>query len=121
MHLFWHPEDDDWQLSPEPFDPAEGGCAAYIGAGNGPVPVGARAWTVFTGGEWVDRELAVREVGAGEAAALDAADAAAAEELRLEEAAQADRVVRRPARAGPGPHRHSALSLGRHQLPLLGD
>ena len=97
QHLFWHPEEDEWHLSPKPFDPAEDGCTAYIAARRGgPVPSGARAWRVAVGGEFVDRELTVCEVGAEEAAALDAADEADAERRRLEEAAQADRVVRRP-------------------------
>ena len=110
-HLFWHPELDQWHIDDHAFDPAKKNCWASIGAGGGPVPAGARAWTVYTGGKWGARELTVREVGAEEAAALDAADAAAAEALRLEEAAQADRVVRRPARAGPGRRCHSTLPL----------
>jgi hypothetical protein len=100
QHLFWHPETDRWLLSSNPYDPAKKDSVAFIAARGGPVPAGARAWSVFTGGKWVDRELTVREVGgrlgaaeeaAAEAAALDAADAAAAEGLRLEEVAQADR------------------------------
>ena len=117
-HLFWHPEKDEWFLDSHPFDPAEDGCTAHIAARGGPVPAGARVWSVFTGGGWGDAELTVREVGAEEAAALDAADAAAAEGLRLEEAAQAERVVRRPARAGRGRRCHFNLPLGRHRLPL---
>jgi hypothetical protein len=61
QHLFWHPEADEWLLSSIPYDPAEKTCVAFIGARGGPVPAGARAWRVFTGGEWVDRELTVRE------------------------------------------------------------
>ena len=60
------------------------------------MPAGARAWTVDTGGEWVARELTVREVGLEEAAALDAADAADAERRRLLEDPQAS--VRRTVR-----------------------
>ena len=121
-HLFWHPEEDEWTLSSKPFDPAEDGGVAYIAARGGPVPAGARAWTVDTGGEWVDVELTVCEVGAGEAAALDAADAAVAEGLRLEEVAQADRVVRRPAcPRWPGATLSFCTVIGRLWLPLLRD
>jgi hypothetical protein len=95
-HLFWHPELDEWHLSSNPYDPAKTGSVAYTAARGGPVPTGARAWSVFTGEEDVDVELTMREVGAEEAAAMDAADEADAERQRLEEAAQADRVVRRP-------------------------
>ena len=117
-HLFWHPKGDKWFLSYTPFDPAKPGGIANIAVRGGPVPAGARAWRVHTGGKYVDRELTVREVGAEEAAALDAADAAAAEGLRLEEAAQADRVVWRPAHAGPGATLPFHPAIGRHRLPL---
>jgi hypothetical protein len=121
-HLFWHPELDQWRLSSNPYDPAKKGSAANIAARGGPVPAGARAWTVDTGGKWVDVELTVREVGAAEAAALDAADAAAAEELRLEESAQADRVVRRPVcPRWPAATLSFHTDIGRHRLQLLRD
>jgi hypothetical protein len=122
MHLFWHPELDKWLLSSNPYDPAKKASVANIAARGGPVPAGARAWTVAVGGEWSDVELTVREVGLEEAAALDAADAAAAEELRLEEAAQADRVVRRPlCPRWPGATLSFRTAIGRLWLPLLRD
>jgi hypothetical protein len=123
-HLFWHPEEDQWRLASNPYDPAKKGSIAFanIAARGGPVPTGARAWRVVAGGKFVDRELTVREVGAEEAAALDAADAADAERRRLEEAAQADRVVRRPlCPRWPGATLSFRTAIGRLWLPLLRD
>jgi hypothetical protein len=62
-HLFRHPEFDDWHLSPKPFHPADYTCAAWISAAGGPVPTGARAWTVAddTGGS-VTAAVTAREV-----------------------------------------------------------
>ena len=62
-HLFRHSETDEWQLRSKPFDPADDGCVAWIPAAAGPVPTGARAWTVHTGGNvWGDAEVTAREV-----------------------------------------------------------
>ena len=61
-HLHRHPEFDRWNLANHPFDPADDGCAAYIPAAAGPVPTGARAWTIFGGGKWVEAEVTAREV-----------------------------------------------------------
>ena len=61
-HLFRHPDDDEWRLSVDPFDPAADGCCARIPAAGGPVPTGARAWGVSDGKKLVEREVTVREV-----------------------------------------------------------
>jgi hypothetical protein len=63
VHLYRHPEHDHWHLMNKPFDPTVTGCSAMIPAAGGPVPTGARAWTVVAdGGEWVGAEVTVREV-----------------------------------------------------------
>ena len=49
-------------FSDEPFDPMEAGCFACIAAAAGPVPTGARAWSVHIGVDWVDAEATAREV-----------------------------------------------------------
>ena len=53
MHLYYRAKSDRWVLDDEL---APEGTAEYasIAARGGPVPAGARAWTVDTGGEWVD-------------------------------------------------------------------
>jgi hypothetical protein len=61
-HLFRHPRLDLWQLSDKPFDPADNACSASVPAARGPVPTGARAWTVWVGAKWVDAEVTAREV-----------------------------------------------------------
>jgi hypothetical protein len=65
LHLFRHPE-DEWHLSPKPFDPATTACAAWIAAAGGPVPTGARPWWVAVadgvGGKFVEAEVTAREV-----------------------------------------------------------
>ena len=51
-HLHRDPKTDRWLLANNLFDPADGGCVAYIPAAGGPVPTDERAWTVHTGGGW---------------------------------------------------------------------
>jgi hypothetical protein len=62
MHFFRHPERDQWHLVNVPFDPAKSGGVACIAAVEGPVPTGARAWSVYTGGKWDVAEVTAREV-----------------------------------------------------------
>ena len=61
-HLYRHPELDDWHVMNQPFDPAVIGCLARIPAARGPVPTGARPWTVYDGAKWVQHEVTAREV-----------------------------------------------------------
>jgi hypothetical protein len=62
-HLFRHPETDMWQIMNKPFDPASTACLALIPTEGGPVPTGARAWKVHTGGDvFVELEVTAREV-----------------------------------------------------------
>ena len=62
-HLLRHPGLDQWHLSAEPFDPASAACVAWIPAVRGPVPTGARTWTVALGGaKWGEAEVTAREV-----------------------------------------------------------
>jgi hypothetical protein len=65
-HLFRHPGDDEWQLGTKPFDPAVTACVAYIPAAGGPVPTGARVWSVavwsVAGHGFDEREVTAREV-----------------------------------------------------------
>ena len=78
-HLFRHPDLDQWHLHPDPFDPAETNCTAYISAFSGPVPTGTRAWRVVAeAGGFVVADMTAREVDAVAAAALEAAREAAA-------------------------------------------
>ena len=63
VHLFRHPEHDEWHLTYKPFDPTDAACAAWIPAVGGHVPTGAQAWNVLdSDGEWVDAEATAREV-----------------------------------------------------------
>jgi hypothetical protein len=62
-HFYRHPGHDRWHLKSEPFDPANFACVAWVPAAAGPVPTGARAWTVHTGGNvWDEVEVTAREV-----------------------------------------------------------
>ena len=62
-HLYHYPEGDEWRLANKPFDPAATACVAWIPAAGGPVPTGARAWRVHTGGNvWDEAEVTAREV-----------------------------------------------------------
>jgi hypothetical protein len=62
-HLFRHTGRDRWCLSTKPFDPANFASVAWIPAAAGPVPTGARAWTVHTGGNvWAEAEVTACEV-----------------------------------------------------------
>ena len=64
-HLLRDPKSDQWHLTDKPFDPAADNIVmafATIPAAGGPVPTGARAWTVVVGGEWVQHEVTAREV-----------------------------------------------------------
>jgi hypothetical protein len=94
-HLYRHPEEEEWQINDEPFDPATDSCCVYIHAAGGPVPTGARAWQVCTPTGTVgsvSTEVTAREVDVVAAVALEAQRAAAA-------VAQGKRVVRPPPRA----------------------
>jgi hypothetical protein len=48
-HIFRHPVVDQCRLATKPFDPTVTACWAWILAAGGPVPTGARAWTVNDG------------------------------------------------------------------------
>jgi hypothetical protein len=62
QHLCRHPERDEWWLASKPF-PRVGRIRAKIPAAGGPVPTGARAWTVSDrAGGSVTAEVAAREV-----------------------------------------------------------
>ena len=64
MHVYRHPGFDQWLISPEPFDPEDPAYFAMIPAVGGPVPTGARAWTVVVDDdcEWAIAEVTAREV-----------------------------------------------------------
>jgi hypothetical protein len=108
MHLFRHPEADQWQLSFKPFDPAVTGAWARIPAAAGPVPTGAGAWTVWDGAKYVEAEVTAREVDAA-AAALEAERAAVA-------AAQGKRVV--PLPPAPLGHAPGPVCIRANRSPL---
>jgi hypothetical protein len=122
-HLYRHPEEGQWHLHDRPFDPAKTSCRAHIPAAAGPVPTGARAWTVDDGAGWVEHEVTACEVdaAAAAAAALEAECAAAA-------LAQGKRVVRPPSRPSAARtissalHRcrpHALLGPAPNPMPLL--
>eukprot|EP01047_Picozoa_sp_COSAG01_P078170 COSAG01_NODE_14342_length_1466_cov_1.035845_1_plen_343_part_10 len=48
MHLYYHPQRQQWQLSSE-FAPAGTGCWARVRAPEGPVPTGQRTWRIGPG------------------------------------------------------------------------
>ena len=93
-HLYRHPELDKWHLHSKPFDPGTTICVTSIVALGGPVPTGARAWTVAAGGKGVGAEVTARKLDAAAAAALEAARAAVLAAGAAVAAAQGKRVVR---------------------------
>ena len=50
QHLCYAASHDQWVLDSKRFDPADNTCVAGIGAAAGPVPTGARAWSLVVGG-----------------------------------------------------------------------
>ena len=53
-YCYRHTPGDKWFLSSK-FTPDKSTCTAHIVAKEGPLPVGAHTWTVYSGGKWVDR------------------------------------------------------------------
>eukprot|EP01047_Picozoa_sp_COSAG01_P012196 COSAG01_NODE_544_length_15682_cov_107.959379_8_plen_392_part_00 len=56
MHLYYHPQHQQWRLSTE-FAPAGTACLSWVSAPEGPVPMGQRTWQCLRHGQWVGREV----------------------------------------------------------------